>query len=89
MSDIPEGLAPEGPAPEGPSTVRDLPARTRCPGSVPIVSNRASAYGRLLLAMYVRWQTGLLTTCDWLRHVTRGGWRAAQPIAADVLADVS
>ena len=73
MSDILEGLAPEGLAPEGPSIGRDLPTRTRRPGSVPFVSNCAGVYGRLLLATFVRWQTGLLTTCDWLRPVTRGG----------------
>ena len=89
MSDIQEGLAPEGLAPEGPNIGRDLPAWTRRPGFVPFVSNRAGAYGRLLLATYVSWQTGLLTSCDWLRPVTRGGWRAALPIAAEVLADVS
>ena len=31
-------------------------------------------YGRLLLAVYVRWKTGLLVTSDWLHDpVTRGG----------------
>ena len=55
-------------APEAPSIGRDLPALTRRPGSVPwtFISHRAGAYGRLLLATYVRWQTGLLTTCDFL-----------------------
>ena len=43
------------------------------PGSVPFVSNRPGAYGRLLLAVYVRWKTGLLVSSDWLRPVTRGG----------------
>ena len=43
------------------------------PGSVPFVSHRPGAYGRLLLAVYVRWKTGLLVTSDWLRPVTRGG----------------
>ena len=81
MSDIPEGLAPDGLAPadpaqeglgpEGPSIGRDLPTWTRRPGSVPFVSNQAGVYGRLLLTTYVRWQAGLLTTCDWLRPVTR------------------
>ena len=42
-------------------------------GLVPYVSHRAGAYGRLLLATYVRWQTGLLTPCDLLRPVTGGG----------------
>ena len=43
------------------------------PGSVPFVSHRPGAYGRLLLAVYVRWKTGLLVSSDWLRPVTRGG----------------
>ena len=34
------------------------------PGSVPFVSNRPGAYGRLLLAVYVRWKTGLLVSSD-------------------------
>ena len=64
MSDLPEGLAPdslapagpapEGRAPEGSSGGKDLPAHTRRPGSVPFVSNRAGAYGQLLLQDYVR-----------------------------------
>ena len=49
------------------------------PGSVPFVSNRPGAYGRLLLAVYVRWKTGLLVSSDWLRPVMRGGWRAGLP----------
>ena len=49
------------------------------PGSVPFVSHRPGAYGRLLLAVYVRWKTGLLVSSDWLRPVTRGGWRAGLP----------
>ena len=73
-SDMLEGPAPEGPAPEAPSIGRDLPTRTKHPCLVPFVSYRADAYGRLLLATYVSWQTGHLTTCDWLRPVTRGGW---------------
>ena len=43
------------------------------PGSVPFVSHRPGAYGRLLLAVYVRWKTCLLVASDWLRPVTRGG----------------
>ena len=43
------------------------------PGSVPFVSHQPGAYGRLLLAVYVRWKTGLLVASDWLRPVTRGG----------------
>ena len=49
------------------------------PGLVPFVSDRPGAYGRLLLAVYVRWQTGLLVSSDWLRPVMRGGWRAGFP----------
>ena len=45
-------------------------------GSIPFVSERPGAYGRLLLAVYVRWKTGLLISSDWLRPVTRGAWRA-------------
>ena len=46
------------------------------PGSIPFVSEKPGAYGRLLLAVYVRWKTGLLISSDWLRPVTRGAWRA-------------
>ena len=46
---------------------------TGCPGSVPFVSHRPGAYGRLLLAVHVRWKTGLLVTSDWLHPVTWGG----------------
>ena len=52
-------------------------------GSVPFVSERPGAYGRLLLAVYVRWRTGLLISSDWLRPVTRGAWRAVLPDRAD------
>ena len=45
-------------------------------GSIPFVSERPGAYGRLLLAVYVRWKSGLLISSDWLRPVTRGAWRA-------------
>ena len=41
------------------------------------MSNRPGAYGRLLLAVYVQWKTGLLVSSDWLCPVTRGaGGRA-------------
>ena len=49
------------------------------PGSVPFVSHRPDAYGRLLLAVYVRWKTGLLVSSDWFRLVARGTWRAVLP----------
>ena len=66
--------------------------RTHCLGvgrPVPFVSDWPGIYGRLLLAVYVRWQTGLLVTSDWLRPVTRGGWRAGllEPVSGSV--DVS
>ena len=54
-----------------------------CPGLVPFVSEKPGAYGRLLLAVYVRWRTGLLISSDWLRPVTRGAWRAVLPDRAD------
>ena len=46
------------------------------PGSVPFVSDRPGAYGRLLLAVYVRWKMGLLVSSDRLCPVTwgAGGW---------------
>ena len=43
------------------------------PGSVPFVSEKPGAYGRLLLAVYVRWKTGLLISADWLRLGALGG----------------
>ena len=48
-------------------------------GSIPFVSEKPGTYGRLLLAVYVRWRTGLLISSDWLRPVTRGAWRAVLP----------
>ena len=48
-------------------------------GSILFVSEKPGAYGRLLLAVYVRWKTGLLISSDWLRPVTRGAWRAVLP----------
>ena len=49
------------------------------PGSIPFVSKKAGAYDRLLLAVYVRWKTGLLISSDRLRPVTWGAWRAVLP----------
>ena len=46
---------------------------TERPRLVPFVSHRPGAYGRLLLAVYVWWKSGLLVTADWLRPMTRGG----------------
>ena len=43
--------------------------------SIPFVSERPGAYGRLFLAVYVRWKSGLLISSDWLRPVIRGAWR--------------
>ena len=44
-------------------------------GSIPFVSEKPGAYGWLLLAVYVRWKTGLLISSDWLRlgSGARGG----------------
>ena len=53
------------------------------PGSIPFVSERPGAYGRLLLAVYVRWMSGLLISSDWLRPVTRGAWRGVPPDQVD------
>ena len=53
------------------------------PGSIPFVSERPGAYGRLLLAVYVRWKSGLLISSDWLRPVSRGAWRAVPPDQVD------
>ena len=51
--------------------------------SVPFVSQRPGAYGRLLLAVYVRWKMGLLVASDWLRPVMRGaGGRTHQSQSA-------
>ena len=49
------------------------------PGSIPFVSQKPGAYGRLLLAVYVRWKAGPLISSDWLRPVTRGVWRTVLP----------
>ena len=59
------------------------------PGSVPFVSQRAVACGRLLLTNYERMMTGGLSACDWLTPVMRGAWRVAPPVSATVNADVS
>ena len=42
-------------------------------GSIPFVSERPGAYGRLLLAVYVRWKSGSVISSDWLRHGYSGG----------------
>ena len=52
-------------------------------GSIPFVSERPGAHGRLLLAVYVRWKSGLLISSDWLRPVNRGTWRAVLPDHVD------
>ena len=59
------------------------------PGLVPFVSCRPGAYGRLLLTVYERRRTGLLVSSDWLRPVTRGGWRTGFPDRGRGSADVS
>ena len=58
-------------------------------GSVPFVSHRPGAYGRLLLAVYVQWKMGLLVASDWLRPVTRGSWRTGPPLTVRGGADVN
>ena len=58
-------------------------------GLVPFVSCRPGAYGRLLLTVYERRWTGLLVSSDWLRPVTRGGWRTGFPDRGRGSADVS
>ena len=52
-------------------------------GSIPFVSERPGAYGRLLLAVYVRWKSGLLISSDGLRPVTLGAWRAVMSDQVD------
>ena len=53
------------------------------PGSVPFVSDRSGAYGRLLLAAYVRWKSGVLVFSDWLRPVRRAvGEPASRSVCA-------
>ena len=59
------------------------------PGSVPFVSDRAGAYGLLLLATHERMMTGGLSACDWLTSVTRVAWRVAPPIGVVEHADIS
>ena len=67
---------------------------TGWPGSVSFVSHQPGAYGRLLLAAYVRWKTGLLVASDWLRPCDAGGggggsWRADPPVTACGAVDIS
>ena len=58
---------------------------------MPFVSHRPGAYGYLLLAVYVRWKTGLLVSSDWLWPVVwgGGGWRAGLPDLVRGSVDVS
>ena len=58
-------------------------------GAVSFVSDRPCAYGRLLLAVYVQWKSGVLVPSDWLRPVRRGGWRTGVPEHVRGLDDVS
>ena len=67
----------------------DLCLEMGLPGSVPFVSDRPGAYGRLLLSVYVRWKTGVLVPSDWLRSVTRGSWRTVFPERVRGSVDVS
>ena len=72
------------------SNVRPKPDwRKSLPGLVPFVSCRPGAYGRLLLTVYELWRMGLLVSADWLRPVTRGGWRTGFPDCGHGSADVS
>ena len=59
------------------------------PGFVPFVSDRPGAYGHLLLTVCMRWSTGMLVPSDWLRPVTRVGWRTGFPESVRGSADVS
>ena len=59
------------------------------PESVPFVSDRSGAYGHLLLSVYLRWRTGVLVPSDWLRPLTRGGWRTGFPERVRGSVDVS
>ena len=61
----------------------------RPPRLVPFVFCGPGAYGRLLLAVYERRLTGLVVSSDWLRPVTRGGWRTGCPDRGRGSADVS
>ena len=61
------------------------------PGSGPFVSDRAGAYGQLLLATQERMMTGGLSIGApvSLTPVTRGTWRVAPPISAVEHVDIS
>ena len=59
------------------------------PGAVLFVFDRPGAYGCLLLAVYVRWKSGVLMPSDWLWPVRRGGWRTGVPERVHGLDDVS
>ena len=54
-----------------------------------ICFRQAWCFGRLLLTVYVQWRTGLLVSSDWLRAVTRGGWRAGFLDRGHISADVN
>ena len=41
-------------------------------GSIPFVSEKPGAYGRLLLAVYVRWKSGLLISSGYSGRVEGG-----------------
>ena len=80
----------DSPDSEVASNVQPEPGwRKSLPGLVPFVSCRPGPYGHLLLTVYERWRTGLLVSADWLRPVTRDGWRAGVPNRGHGLADVS
>ena len=80
----------DSPAADMASNIRPEPDWMKSPpGLVPFVSYRPGAYGRLLLTVYERRLTGLLVSSDWLRSVTRGGWRTGFPDSGRGSADVS
>ena len=72
------------------SNVRPEPDwRKSLPGLVPFVSCRPGAYGRLLLTVMNGGGRACWLSADWLRPVTRGGWRAGVPDRGHGSADVS
>ena len=72
------------------SNIRPEPDwRKGLPGLVPFVSCRPGAYDHLLLTVSEWWRTDLLVSADWLRPVTRGGWRTGFPDRGHGSADVS
>ena len=75
----PPDLAPGEKIPDDSSVLVSTKILSIRPGLVPFVSHRDGAFVRLLLAPYECMMTGGLSACDWLTHVTWGGWRVAAP----------